>query len=288
MTRRFELLTSLEEPILLPGEKICFLRTVKEIPDCFTEEEWKETKRKHFIHVVYFHGFSKKRITAEFGAGIDITIPEIVNWMVDYRYSEFWCQPVFGETLPEVPDETQGSIYVSDQLERSNRHILMPLILEDGRVLRCDKSAMPIKECIVENPLYSGKIFKLQNICNGSGIIAVFDLNHKNNGVHGFISPSDVNGIEGNEFVVYEHFSKEYHIITKKEKIEITLKDSKDYKLYIIVPIIDDFAVIGRTDKFISSKTVKSVKGRSVELWEDGECAVVENGQLKIINSLKF
>lgn len=50
MTRRFELLTRLEEPILLPEEKICFLRTVKEIPDCFTEEEWKEIKRKHFIH----------------------------------------------------------------------------------------------------------------------------------------------------------------------------------------------------------------------------------------------
>lgn len=40
MTRRFELLASLETPVFLPEEKICFLRTVKNIPDCFTEDEW--------------------------------------------------------------------------------------------------------------------------------------------------------------------------------------------------------------------------------------------------------
>ena len=50
MTRRFELLSSLETPVLLPDEKICFLRTVKKIPDCFTEDEWAEIKKKHFIH----------------------------------------------------------------------------------------------------------------------------------------------------------------------------------------------------------------------------------------------
>lgn len=50
MTRRFELLSSLENPVLLPDEKICFMRTVKKIPDCFTEEEWKEIKSKHYIH----------------------------------------------------------------------------------------------------------------------------------------------------------------------------------------------------------------------------------------------
>ena len=50
MTRRFELLSSLETPVLLPEEKICFIRTVKRIPDCFTEDEWEEIKKNHFIH----------------------------------------------------------------------------------------------------------------------------------------------------------------------------------------------------------------------------------------------
>lgn len=50
MTRRFEMLTKLEQPVILPGEQICFLRTVPKIPECFTEAEWTEIKEKHFIH----------------------------------------------------------------------------------------------------------------------------------------------------------------------------------------------------------------------------------------------
>lgn len=50
MTRRFEILTALEQPVILPGEQICFLRTVPRIPDCFTEEEWEQIRKEHFIH----------------------------------------------------------------------------------------------------------------------------------------------------------------------------------------------------------------------------------------------
>lgn len=50
MTRRFEYLISLERPVILPGEQITFLRTVANIPDCFTEAEWKERKKISFIH----------------------------------------------------------------------------------------------------------------------------------------------------------------------------------------------------------------------------------------------
>ena len=47
MTRRFEILTALEQPVILPGEQICFLRTVAKIPDCFTEAEWADIKQKY-------------------------------------------------------------------------------------------------------------------------------------------------------------------------------------------------------------------------------------------------
>jgi formate C-acetyltransferase len=50
MTRRFEYLSSIETPVILDGEQIVFLRTVENIPDCFTEAEWKEIRAHHFIH----------------------------------------------------------------------------------------------------------------------------------------------------------------------------------------------------------------------------------------------
>lgn len=50
MTYRFEKLAQEETPVLLDGEKICFLRTVKNIPDIFTKDEWAAIKSKHYIH----------------------------------------------------------------------------------------------------------------------------------------------------------------------------------------------------------------------------------------------
>ena len=50
MTRRFEMLCRLEEPVLLPGEQIAFLRTVTTVPDCFIPAEWEAIRKTHFIH----------------------------------------------------------------------------------------------------------------------------------------------------------------------------------------------------------------------------------------------
>ena len=50
MTDRFERLAAAETPVILPNEKICFMRTVANIPDCFTEQEWAEIKSKYYIH----------------------------------------------------------------------------------------------------------------------------------------------------------------------------------------------------------------------------------------------
>ena len=50
MTYRFERLCEAETPVILEGEQICFLRTIKNIPDIFTEAEWADIKKKHYIH----------------------------------------------------------------------------------------------------------------------------------------------------------------------------------------------------------------------------------------------
>ncbi len=173
-----------------------------------------------------------------------------------------------------------GPIYVSDQLHRSRREVLMPLVLADGRILRCDRPAVPTADCITADPTENGRIFKVQNICGSSGVVAVFDLDAQDGPVTGTLSPRDVPGLEGEEFAVYEHFSKTLHILKKDEALSVSLKDRSEFKLYVIVPVTDGFAAIGRTDKFISPKTVKAVRDREVELTEPGPYATAEDGKL--------
>lgn len=176
-----------------------------------------------------------------------------------------------------------GPVYVSDRLDESVSEIINPLILSDGKILRCDRPAMPARDCLTEDPKISGKNLKIQNICGDSGIVALFNVDKNNAQTIGTISPSDVEGLKGEKFAVYEHFSKECRIMDKNEFMTVSLKDNSIFKLYVIAPYINDFAVIGRTDKFISPKTVKCVQGKNVTLFEGGEYAVAENGKLKII-----
>ena len=69
---------------------------------------------KDGITAVYIDAFSDKAIDSEFGAGIEMSIPEAVEWMADYRKIEFWCVPAFGTDLKDVPGDTQGFIYKKD------------------------------------------------------------------------------------------------------------------------------------------------------------------------------
>lgn len=178
-----------------------------------------------------------------------------------------------------------GPIYVSDTLDRSRAEILKPLALSDGKILRPDKQAMPTLDCLTEDPLTSGKVFKLQNIANGSGVLAAFNIDAENGKVSGNISPADVIGLKGEEFAVFEHFSKELKILKYDESFELTLTDNDEFKLYIIVPLKDGNGVIGRTDKFISPKTVSYNRKGGFELIEDGTFAKIKNRKLVIENT---
>ncbi|MBQ6875220.1 MAG: alpha-galactosidase [Lachnospiraceae bacterium] len=174
-----------------------------------------------------------------------------------------------------------GPIYFSDTLDRSRAEVLKPLVLADGRILRCDRPAMPTKDCLTENPVDSGKVFKLWNTCNGCGVVAAFNLDKEENAVVGTISPKDVIGLSGEEFAVYEHFTKELKILNADEGFEITLETGDEYRLYTIVPLRDGCGMIGRTDKFISPATYQYTKTGVAELKEEGPFAYVENYQLR-------
>ncbi|MBR6533157.1 MAG: pyruvate formate-lyase [Clostridia bacterium] len=50
MADRFERITDEEKAVILPDEKIVFLRTVSNLPDCFTEKEWTDLKERYYIH----------------------------------------------------------------------------------------------------------------------------------------------------------------------------------------------------------------------------------------------
>ena len=173
-----------------------------------------------------------------------------------------------------------GPVYVSDPIGRSKKEILDPLILSDGRLLRCDRPAMPSLDCLTRDPETSGELFKIQNVCGDSGVLAVFNLDRGGGPVQGSISPRDVEGLEGERFAAYEYFSKSVCILNRDQRIQVKLQDEGEYRLYLFVPYVRNFAALGDTRKYIAPKTIRFQDGERVQLYEDAPCTCVRNGIL--------
>ena len=177
-----------------------------------------------------------------------------------------------------------GPIYVSDKIGRSRKEVLSPLALSNGKILRCDRPCIPTKDCITQDPTKGSRALKLQNMAGDCGIMAIFNINEDENTVTADISDEWIDGSCADEYAVYEHFTQELTILKRGEHIKVTLHSPDDYRLYIFVPLNDGFAVIGRTDKFISPKTIQCVIGQEFILKENGPCAYVKDRKLHVIN----
>ncbi len=173
-----------------------------------------------------------------------------------------------------------GPIYISDEIGRSRAEILKPLTFNDGRILRCERSGMPTKDCLTVDPETSDKPLKIQNIIKNSGVIATFNITREQHCVTGTVSSVDIPGLFGDRFAVYEHFTGEYTIVNAGEPIEFSLENIDDFRLYIFVPYINNFAAIGRIDKFIAPAAITQQIGENVTLYEDGIYAYIKNGKL--------
>lgn len=149
-----------------------------------------------------------------------------------------------------------GPIYVSDPVGSTSKEVLKPLMLLDGRILRCKRPGMPTADCLFADPKHNNVPLKIWNKAGNSGIIAAFNINADGNVVRGDIKAADIPGLKAPLIAVYEHFSQSVSVIKQDEAIDFELADNA-LALYQLVPINGGRAVLGLIDKYISSATIK-------------------------------
>ena len=167
MTRRFELLAGLETPVLLPEEKICFIRTVKEIPDCFTEAEWAEIKAKHYIHELGYMSNLSPDYERVIGAGLlavredaDEYGKRVIDAIIDLadRYKErarAEGKMELTAVLTRVPRYGATSFYEALQFFRIIHYSLWLEGNYHNTVGRFDKYMYPYLKADMEKGLYT-------------------------------------------------------------------------------------------------------------------------------------
>lgn len=174
-----------------------------------------------------------------------------------------------------------GPIYISDKIGMTAPEVLLPLFLSDGRILRADESAVPSADCLTEDPTSSGRIFKIRNRVGKNGVVAVFNVDSENRAVNGIISASD-SGLDETDYAYYDYFSGTHGILRRGERLEISLADNDEVRLFTLVPYsAGGISVIGRIDKFIGVKAVTDIDNSRFSLLEGGEIAVIAERELK-------
>lgn len=177
-----------------------------------------------------------------------------------------------------------GPIYVSDTLSRSRREILMPLCLGNGRILRCDKPAVPLLNCVYQNPENCKAPFMLQNTAGGCAYVAAFNLDSENGTVCGDFSPQDIDGLCGDSFVMYEYFTGAIKAVKRNERVNVTLADRDEFRLYAFMPE-NEVTFLGLHGKMIAAKTMSDITKSSAELAEGGKLMFVSQNEVTAVYS---
>lgn len=186
------------------------------------------------------------------------------NAMVGFFAGEF-IQPDWDMFWSKHPQATLhavaravsgGPVYVSDEVGKHDFDLLRKLVCSDGSVLRARGVGRPTRDCLFINPLTSNNTFKVFNHNLHAGLLAIFALRHDSDLPSiAQISPRDVEGLSGDSFALYSHFSEELHQLAQTEERSISLS-SMTGEIITIVPFDEDIAPFGLLDKLNSAGAI--------------------------------
>lgn len=198
------------------------------------------------------------------------TNAQVSMWFGEFVHPDW---DMFQSAHPMGPYHAAGRavagcpIYVSDKPDGHNFDLLRKMVLSDGTVLRAMNIGRPTRDCLMFNPLTDDVLLKIFNTNDGAGIVGAFNGQYheeicERKSIIGTISPADVEGLAGEEFVIYAHNTQTIIRSQHAEEHPIAL-DELSFELYTIVPIQNGIAPIGLIEKFNSAG---AISGKRLEV----------------------
>lgn len=166
-----------------------------------------------------------------------------------------------------------GPVYVSDKVGEHDFDVIWKLIDATGAVLRPDEPAVPTRGTLFSDPRETRGLLKVFTRAGSAGLLAAFNVKLDNLASGGCMEPTNVDGLRGTRFAVYEHHTHELRVMRRNESWAFDLA-AGEYRLWSLVPLANGFAAVGLAEKFISPRTVlcASRRGRThaIALGEGG------------------
>ena len=160
-------------------------------------------------------------------------------------------------------------IYVSDEVGRSCRETILPVVEDDGTVMRCEEPAQPTRDCLYIDCTEAGKLLKVWNRSGSCYGIAAFNVSDGDITDTVDFSQVPVWKDEG-DYVAYEYFTKTWKPVNRRGTVTLTLpKDG--VAVWSIYPVEQDaggaFALVGSTEKYLPIASKHKTKKMLSELF---------------------
>lgn len=186
-----------------------------------------------------------------------------------------------------------GPIYLSDDPEKFSSEWVRPLCNDQGKIYRPLAPAVPLPRSAVIDPFDGDEAYlAAAPLADGAAAVVAYNLTEPTRSVDARVSFDDYadcaglldrNRFEWNEpaegLVVYDWYRRE--IISLEGACEWLLNGFED-RLLLLCPVRSGWAVIGRTDKYLSPTAVRTVyvdrqriivdssEPCTVTIWRDG------------------
>lgn len=173
-----------------------------------------------------------------------------------------------------------GPVYVSEEGKNINPDILKALIVGDGRVLRCVDPGRICKSSLFTDPTVEKLAINIFNKNRHNSVIGTFnctyDKDNKTNDVKSIVKPSDVEGIAGDNFIVYDYMNKTLKVANKQTQFVSALAPMA-FNLYTIAPLKNGFSAVGLEGKYNMGAAITNVVQINKNKWKIN---VMDGGRL--------
>lgn len=212
-----------------------------------------------------------------------------------------------GRTMAISKAMSGGPVYLSDDPADFDPKNVWPLCFADGKLLRPTAPAGPLPDSIYLNPFKEAKPYRtVAPLAGRAAAVAVFNLTEPAVEVRGAVSAADYLTATGltdpheawelpsDGLVVFDFQTGAAQRLGAREKVDFVLPGF-ECKLFHLVPISRGWAVIGRTDKYLSPAGVEVLviaddelalstpDAGPVAIWSDRPFTTVDGAEVKLV-----
>jgi raffinose synthase len=152
-----------------------------------------------------------------------------------------------------------GPIYLSEPIGKTDPANLFPLVLNDGRILRCESVGLPTMDCLLRDPVDGTIPLKIFNHCGESYAVGVFNISKSEQTGTTELSSDDLPALRGKSVWVYDWENRRASELNEKERFSVKVEPD-GVKLFFLFPRAEEPIMVGLTEKYLAFAAVDRVE----------------------------